>query len=536
MVAAFGSWPLFSTCAIFSDKLHVMQPKVKKPIRVVGHWTFYVDRQNPFFQDVRILMSDFAAIKIRTPSLYAYRQDLGYSWNAFARGVTAEDILERMKPLAKAAIPTLLKRELVAECEKYSKQVLDGPIEEFTILNGCKYHEDQLVRIKRNCAIEHHAVLDNRRCGFYGKQICGGDAAMTQALREYQRVIIENISSAGRSGVIVLPCGSGKTFIGLGIIATVQEPAVVFVPTQLAADQWIAESLKWSSDRCEISDLGGGWRRVFNTKRKCWWLVGAWGGVSERVRETLRDVNVALYDEIHAWPLPRFSDEDCFRFPLRIGLTGSLSREDDGLLFIHNLVGPMRYHVSCEEMYQQGFITVPQCVELKVPFEKRKNKEPTAKESAINPMKLDVLARLLRKHAGDGVLIFASYNEQLELISKRFGITCLTGTKKNDERSVAVQEFNNGKCNVLGLSKLGSSALDLPRASIGIQLSGSFSSRNEEMQRIGRIMRSHPKDVRCVFYTLVSEGTVEEELSANRQMYMMEHGIPYVMGDSDEVC
>lgn len=512
-----------------------MGRNLRKPIRIVGHWTFYVDRKNDFFPDARQLMLSFASLKIRTPSLYAYRQDLGYLWNAFSRGVTGEDILGQMKPLVKMPIPFALKQELIVKHYNYSRLVLDGELSSRVVLAGREYSHNELGLLKYRNASDRLAILDRRKATFSCEALCECDACLERSLRGYQRSIIEDILSSGRSGVLTLPCGSGKTLIGLGVITAIKRPAIVFVPTRTAADQWISEVAKWSSAKYRLTELGGGWKRAEDISRQKWWLVGPWTNIPTAVRGMFSEIGLAIYDEIHAWPISQFVDISCFCFDLRLGLTGSLIREDEGLLFIHNLIGPVLYHISCEEMYRQGCITVPQCVELKVPIERNSASTPPIKEAATNPMKMDILARLLNKHAGDAILVFAAYNDQLESIAGRFGIPCLTGATSVGRRLSLIENFNSGKIDILGLSKSWSSALDLPRASVGIQLSGSSSSRNEEMQHIGRIMRSHPKDVRCVFYTLVSEGTREEELAASRQMYMMEHGIPYIAGDSDEV-
>ena len=507
----------------------------KKPIRIVGHWTFYVDRHNPLFNEVRAVMGDFAAIKIRTPSLYAYRQDGGYCWNAFSRDVTAKSIVERLKPLSKTAVPSVLHKELETEYQRYLSRIATGPATERISFAGRDFSEAEFFREKWTSAIHRTPVLDNRVFSIPTVSLCSGDEKMIKTLRDYQRQAIELATSKNAlSGVLSLPCGSGKTMIGIGIIRTVEEPVAVFVPSRISAEQWIAEAQKWSSLPPFALEVERGWWRVTDPLSGKWWIVGPWTAIPESIQKLLTTIRVALYDEVHALPQGIFSNENVFHANLRIGLTGSLAREDSGLLFIHNLIGPIRYCVSCEEMYQQGFISVPQCIELKVPFQSRETKHASIKEASANPAKIDVLERLLKRHVSDAVLVFAAYNEQLYELSRRFRIPCLSGTTTNAEKSRVIKQFNEGSLNVLGLSKSGSSSIDFPRATIGIQLSGSFSSRSEEMQRIGRIMRVHPADSKCVFYTLVSEGTAEEELSANRQMYLMEHGIPYLQGDSDE--
>lgn len=359
-------------------------------------------------------------------------------------------------------------------------------------------------------------------------------------VRDYQRQAFEGFWAGGRPGAgygaVVLPCGSGKTIVGLVAIASLQTTTLILAPNVAALHQWRREIL----DKTTIeADQIGEYSATDKTVRPVTLCTYSMLAVSTEEGEyrhldlmEKQDWGLVIYDEVHLLPAPVFRFSANLQAICRLGLTATLVREDGKEKDVFTLVGPKRYDVPWSELERQGYIAKAWCHELRVPLADSVMMDYAlatvrAKHSlaAMNPAKLDVVAALLERHSDRQILIIGQYLEQLEEIRRRFGFEMITGRMPNARRDELYDAFREGRIKVLIVSKVANYAIDLPDASVAIQVSGTYGSRQEEAQRLGRILR--PKEVDSHFYTLVSRHTVEESYSLNRQKFLIEQGYSY---------
>lgn len=361
------------------------------------------------------------------------------------------------------------------------------------------------------------------------------------AIREYQKKAADALIGQGGPGsgygTVVLPCGSGKTVIGMEILTRLSTRTLIITTNVAAVHQWINE-LRDKTDlpSDEIGEYTG---ENKNAKRVtvCTYQVLTWrpdkvGPFPHFELLTKGEWGLIIYDEVHMLPAPVFKVTAELQSLYRVGLTATLVREDGKEDEVFSLVGPKRFDVPWSELETTGFIAQAFCYEVRVPLPldmevtyALANKREQFRIASVNPRKLEIVKTLLEKHEGEFILVIGQYLAQLKAVAKELDAPIITGSTSNKKRDELYTKFRNGDIRVLVVSKVANFAIDLPDASVAIQLSGTFGSRSEEAQRLGRILR--PKDINSNFYSLVTQNSSEEEFALNRQKFLAEQGYRY---------
>ena len=362
-------------------------------------------------------------------------------------------------------------------------------------------------------------------------------------LRDYQKdavnAVLGDFSPGTGYGTLVMPCGSGKTIVGLGIMEKLKTSTLILCPNIIACRQWIREILdKTNITSKQIGEYSG------EKKQICEITVCTYQVLTHKVtvndEEVFKNMNALLshnfglviYDEVHVLPAPVFKISAELQSVYHIGLTATLIREDNKEKNVFSLVGPKKYDIPWVELAHNGYIAKANCIEIKISLPDDINlkyaiadKKLKYKLASTNPEKISIVKSLLEKHYGESILIIGQYLDQLQEVKKIFNFPLITGSTPNTSRDLLYNKFRNKEEKVLIVSKVANFAIDLPDASVAIQISGTFGSRQEEAQRLGRILR--PKDYPSFFYTIVTKYSVEEEFSANRQKFLLEQGYTY---------
>jgi DNA excision repair protein ERCC-3 len=368
-------------------------------------------------------------------------------------------------------------------------------------------------------------------------------------LREYQKQAVGAFycggSTEGGSGVIVLPCGAGKTVVGMGVMAEVGCKTLILVTNTIALRQWKSEIIdKMNVSESDIAEYSGDKKNIGPI------TIATYQIITHRRRKgddfkhfslvNDNDWGLIIYDEVHLLPAPVFRVTAEIQARRRLGLTATLVREDGREDDVFSLIGPKRFESPWRVLEEQGWIASAVCHEIRVTIDEsirikyaasdRRNKYRIAAE---NPKKMNILEDLLTRHRDDQVLIIGQYISQIESVARRFGYPLIQGKTPNEEREQLYGEFRRGEIKHLVVSKVGNFAIDLPDANVAIQISGTFGSRQEEAQRLGRILRPKKDGTQAHFYSIVTAETRDQDYSANRQLFLTEQGYRYEIIEAD---
>ena len=369
-------------------------------------------------------------------------------------------------------------------------------------------------------------------------------------IRDYQmsaaQALVGDKGPGTGFGTIVLPCGSGKTIVGMTIMSLLKTNTLILTTNISAVHQWINELVdKTNIPRDQIGEYTGE-HKVIRPVTVATYQVLTWRPEKDGpyphfqlFRE--RAWGLIIYDEVHLLPAPVFRVTAELQAVRRVGLTATLVREDGCEGYVFSLVGPKRYDVPWKELEASGWIATAECIEIRIDLDEKlevsyavadtRTKHRIASE---NPAKIPVIQKLLSHFPNDKILVIGQYLDQLHIIAKLINAPIITGKTSNPERDILYEAFRSGKINTLVVSKVANFAIDLPDASMAIQISGTFGSRQEEAQRLGRILR--PKERTSRFFTLITRDTVEEEFGANRQKFLAEQGYAYsLIRDVNEI-
>jgi DNA excision repair protein ERCC-3 len=362
-------------------------------------------------------------------------------------------------------------------------------------------------------------------------------------LRAYQRDAVEGFWNGG-SGVVVLPCGAGKTVVGMAAIARSQATTLILVTNTVSARQWRREILEktsvaetdigeYSGERKEIRPITIATYQVLISRSK--------GEYRHLDLFDAQDWGLIIYDEVHLLPAPVFRATADIQSRRRLGLTATLLREDGRERDVFSLIGPKRYDIPWREVEAQGWIAPATCVEVRVTLtadERMKYATSEPEESyrvgATAHSKLPVIEAVVARHPDEMVLVIGQYIDQLEAIAARFDAPLITGKTPNREREKLYEQFRTGEIKLLIVSKVANFSIDLPDASVAVQISGAFGSRQEEAQRLGRILRPKSDQRTATFYAIVSRDTNDQSFAANRQRFLAEQGYSYTIVDAEE--
>jgi DNA excision repair protein ERCC-3 len=360
----------------------------------------------------------------------------------------------------------------------------------------------------------------------------------------YQRQAVEHFW-AGGSGVVVLPCGAGKTLVGAAAMAQASATTLILVTNTVAGRQWKRELVartslsadeigEYSGERKEIRPVTIATYQVLTTRR---------GGVFAHLDLFgARDWGLVIYDEVHLLPAPIFRFTADLQARRRLGLTATLVREDGREGDVFSLIGPKRYDAPWKDIESQGWIAPAECIEVRVTLTDAERMayavaepEERYRVAATARTKLPVVRKLVERHRGEQILVIGAYLDQLHELGDFLEAPIIHGGTTNRERERLFDAFRSAEVPTLVISKVGNFSIDLPEAAVAIQVSGTFGSRQEEAQRLGRVLRPKSDGRQAHFYTVVSRDTIDTDYAAHRQRFLAEQGYAYTIVDADDV-
>ena len=363
-------------------------------------------------------------------------------------------------------------------------------------------------------------------------------------LRPYQQQAVDGFWDGG-SGVVVLPCGAGKTLVGAGAMAAAKATTLILVTNTVSARQWREELIartsltedeigEYSGARKEIRPVTIATYQVLTLKRK--------GAYPHLDLLDARDWGLIVYDEVHLLPAPIFRMTADLQARRRLGLTATLVREDGREADVFSLIGPKRFDAPWKDIEAQGYIAPADCVEVRVTLSDSERMAYATAEpddryrlASCSPFKLPVVRSLVEQHRGEPTLVIGQYLDQLHELAEQLDADLITGETSVKERQQLFADFREGRSSLLVVSKVANFSVDLPEASVAIQVSGTFGSRQEEAQRLGRVLRPKGDGRTAHFYTVVTRDTVDAEFAAHRQRFLAEQGYAYRIVDADDL-
>jgi DNA excision repair protein ERCC-3 len=547
-----------------------------KPLIVQSDKTLLLDVHAPGADEARAAILPFAELEKSPEHIHTYRITPLSLWNAASAGFSADDVTATLNRYSRYQVSEGVTGGFADTMSRYGKIKLRpapgaDPLSGDLILctadetvakeiNAAKALDDYLVKtadgficklvnrgtikrelIKLGWPVEDEAPLrEGDRLEMELRETCLSGKPFV--LRDYQieaaKAVLGSQGPGTGFGVVVLPCGSGKTIVGMELMAMLKTNTLILSANVAAVHQWIDELLdKTTLTREQIAEYSGDSKSIapvtIATYQILTWRPVKGGDFPHFSLFRKWPWGLIIYDEVHLLPAPVFRVTAELQAVRRLGLTATLVREDGDEDAVFSLVGPKRYDVPWKDLEKQGWIAEALCVEVrldlpedsKIPYAVAGKREKY-RIAAVNSRKEDAAVELVQNHRDDQILVIGQYIAQLESLAKRLNAPLVTGKTPNAERERIYGEFKRGELRVMVVSKVANFALDLPDASMAVEVSGAFGSRQEEAQRLGRILR--PKGGRnSWFYTIVSRLTVEEEFAANRQIFLAEQGYRY---------
>lgn len=545
------------------------------PLIVQSDRTVLLEVAHPDAQSARHALGVFAELERAPEHMHTYRLTRLGLWNARAAGHTADEIISTLGQYAKFPIPAAVETDVRETVGRYGRLVItrddDGLVLESpdaSVLQqvaGNKKVADLLesapeaipdgpgLRVRVRDWARGELKQQLLKLGWPAEDTAGytpGTPHPMQLdedgwqLRDYQRDAVEHFLADG-SGVVVLPCGAGKTIVGAAAMTSVAATTLILVTNTVSARQWRAELLRRTSlTEDEIGEYSGEMKEIKPVTIATYQILTSRKKGSYQHLSLLDalDWGLVVYDEVHLLPAPVFKLTAELQARRRLGLTATLVREDGREGDVFSLIGPKRYDAPWKDIEAQGFISPAACFEVRVdlPPDARieyaaANDEDRYRLAATAPVKLDVVRSLISRHEGERILVIGQYLDQLECLSDALGAPALTGQTAVAERERLYQAFRDGSEPILVVSKVANFSVDLPDASVAIQVSGSFGSRQEEAQRLGRLLRPSEHAAPASFYTVITRDTVEQDFAQNRQRFLAEQGYAYEILDATHV-
>jgi len=549
-----------------------MLSRGEQPLIVQSDLTVLLDVKHDLAEEARAALAVFAVLLRQAGQIHIYQMNALSLWNAAASGSEARAVIEILNKYSKYELPLKAKLMIMKVMESFGKLrlmekggelVLAGDaavmqkLAQSSSIRGfaLAYLNDREWRIDKRFRGELKQELTRFGCPVIdqaGYHI--GERLEVQLrertadnklfkLRQYQADAAEQLfredSVTGGSGVIVMPCGAGKTIVGIAALARLGQATLILTSNATSVKQWKDELLnKTTLADGDIGQYCGAYRDVRPVTVATYHILTHRHTKEEGYRHmklfSERDWGLIIYDEVHLLPAPVFRMTASLQATRRLGLTATLVREDGCAEDVYSLIGPKLYELQWKQAEQDCHIAAVACTEIRVSLHPHKHEayreaSPRSKLrlAAENPAKLTIVRELLHTHAGKPTLIIGQYLDQLKQLSIALGAPIVSGQVPQQERERLYGSFKNGKLPVLLVSKVANFAVDLPDAAVAIQLSGSFGSRQEEAQRIGRLLRPKKGDNEAWFYSIVTDGTKETEFAMKRQLFMQEQGYVY---------
>ena len=540
------------------------------PLIVQSDKTLLLDIDHPLSTECRRSIAPFAELERSPEHIHTYRlTNLGL-WNARAAGHDAEQVIDVLIKYSRYAVPHSILVDVAETMSRYGRLRLEAdPVHGLILVTTDTAVLEEVIRAKKIAPLlgpridaETIVVFANQRgaikqsllrLGWPAEDFAGyvdGEAheiSLVQndwKIRPYQELAAEGFWHGG-SGVVVLPCGAGKTIVGAAAMAHAKATTLILVTNTVAARQWREELLKRTTlTEDEIGEYSGAKKEIrpvtiatyqVMTKKK--------NGVYAHLDLfDTHDWGLIIYDEVHLLPAPIFRFTADIQSRRRLGLTATLVREDGMEGEVFSLIGPKRYDVPWKEIESQGYIAPAECIEVRVNLTEEERllyataePEERYRYCATTRTKRNVVETLVKKHAGEQILVIGQYITQLDDLSEVLGVPVIKGDTPVKERERLFNMFRTGELTCLVVSKVANFSIDLPDATIAIQVSGAFGSRQEEAQRLGRILRPKSDGRSATFYSLVSRDTIDQDFAQNRQRFLAEQGYSYTIIDADDI-
>lgn len=537
------------------------------PLIVQSDKTVLLEVDHELADAARAALAPFAELERAPEHIHTYRITPLALWNARAAGFDAEQVVDVLETYSRFPVPQALLIDVAETMSRYGRVRLQAHPAHGLILESDE--PAILVELERHkkvggmlgARIDGNTIAvppsergrlkqELLKVGWPAEDLAGyvdGEShpiALTEDdwhLRDYQQYAADSFW-AGGSGVVVLPCGAGKTVVGAAAMSKAQATTLILVTNTVAGRQWRDELLKRTTlTENEIGEYSGEKKEIKPVTIATYQVVTRKTKGEYRALELFdsRDWGLIIYDEVHLLPAPVFRMTSDLQSRRRLGLTATLVREDGAEGDVFSLIGPKRYDAPWKELEQQGFIATADCVEVRVdlgPEERMLYATAQPRDryriAASAKAKDHVVETLLKQHEGQQALIIGGYLEQLEGIGKRIGAPVIHGKTSNAKREKLFQQFRDGEIHTLVVSKVANFSIDLPEAALAIQVSGTFGSRQEEAQRLGRLLRPKSDGREAHFYTLVTRDTLDAEYAVHRQRFLAEQGYAYRLVDA----
>jgi DNA excision repair protein ERCC-3 len=531
-----------------------------------------VTMEHPRFVEARDSLAPFAELEKSPDYLHTYRVTPVSVWNAAALGMSADEIERRLEDLSCVPVPVGVISEIRTWISRYGMLRIERRGERFELVSD---DPEVLVdmlghdQIRKLCDIdsEGRAWVSSLQRGTIKQSLIkigfpvddrggyiDGDPLAVElrdetlsgqpfGLRRYQDSAAQSFYASGSvlggSGVVVLPCGAGKTVVGMAVMRLVGTKTLILTTNTVAVRQWREELLdkthltedqvgEYTGDNKSVADV------TITTYQMLTWRRSKSDDFVHFSLFSRENWGLVIYDEVHLLPAPVFRVTADLQARRRLGLTATLVREDGKEDEVFCLIGPKRYDVPWKVLEAQGFIAAATCVEVRVPLQRSlKSQYASAgarskfRIASENPSKVPVIQKLIAKHDSGRILIIGQYIDQLNLLAHHLEAPLITGKTPNQDRERLYAAFRDGSERLLIVSKVGNFAIDLPDANVAIQVSGTFGSRQEEAQRLGRILRPKSDGSAAVFYSVVTLGSRDQEFAEKRQLFLTEQGYTY---------
>jgi DNA excision repair protein ERCC-3 len=538
-----------------------------RPLIVQSDFTLLLEAHHPEFEQVRSVLSRFAEL-IKSPEpLHIYRITPLSLWNAAYSGMRIEEINSFLGSNAKFGLPFAVQSGIRKYMKRYGLLRLHKVGEELFLVSEDTVVLKELIELETvrgylgqtrgeravSVPLAYRGLLKQElmKLGFPVEDRAGYRPGEHLAidplfkLRDYQAEAVDafDLGGEGGSGVVVLPCGSGKTIVGIAAMVKLQCATLILTTNVTSIRQWKRELLeKTSLTEENVGEYNGTHKQVSPVTIATYQILthrSTKGGAFTHMHLFgQRDWGLLIYDEVHLLPAPVFRMTAEIQATRRLGLTATLIREDGHEEDVFSLIGPKRFEIPWKDLEGQGWLAEVTCKEIRVPLRSALREEYGFADSkhkfriaGENSYKLDVIDELVKRHKHEQILIIGQYLDQLRLISAQTGAPMISGEMSQNEREHLFNLFRTRQIPLLIVSKVANFAVDLPDAAVAIQVSGSYGSRQEEAQRLGRILRPKAGTNQAVFYSITSQDSKEQEFAVKRQLFLVEQGYKYEVID-----
>src|ERR671913_839135 len=540
------------------------------PLIVQSDKTLLLEVDHERASDCRKAIAPFAELERSPEHIHTYRLTPLGLWNARAAGHDAEQVVDALLTWSRYAVPHALLVDVAETMGRYGRLRLEKhPVHGLVLSSTDRPVLEEVLRAKKvagmlgarlddDTVVVHPSERGNLKqallkLGWPAEDYAGyvdGEAHAIELhedgwkLRGYQREAAESFWDGG-SGVVVLPCGAGKTIVGAASMAHVGATTLILVTNTVSARQWKDELVaRTSLTEDEIGEYSGTVKEVRPVTIATYQVMTTKRGGVYRHLELLdaRDWGLIVYDEVHLLPAPIFRMTANLQARRRLGLTATLVREDGREGDVFSLIGPKRYDAPWKDIEAQGYIAPADCTEVRVTLTDAERMayavaepEDRYRVGATARTKLPVVKRLVERHAGDQVLVIGAYLDQLDTLGEELDAPVIQGSTTTRERERLYDAFRRGELSTLVVSKVANFSIDLPEASVAIQVSGTFGSRQEEAQRLGRVPRPQADGRTARFYSVVARDTLDQDYAQHRQRFLSEQGYSYRIIDAEDV-